>query len=175
MERYSLESVLAKGAELVKRKGIKCLVIDPFNKVRATTANDNDINKYTIDKFQKDFGENGSFRLVDADEMNDPKNNPKEGLFSHTDDFIKLTEAARKNPTIHEIDLNDMEHYEGLIEITKADQDIVPLFLKTPEGELRIISAFSKDFTDITKGYKLAYLGKILSAETEKGAAVASE
>jgi len=49
MERYSLESVLAKGAELVKRKGIKCLVIDPFNKVRATTANDNDINKYTME------------------------------------------------------------------------------------------------------------------------------
>ncbi|MFT6795725.1 MAG: NhaP-type Na+/H+ or K+/H+ antiporter [Maribacter sp.] len=140
----------------------------------ALTGN-SDINKYTIDKFQKDFGENGSFRLVDADEMNDPKNNPKEGLFSHTDDFIKLTEAARKNPTIHEIDLNDTEHYEGLIEITKADQDIIPLFLKTPDGELRIISAFSKDFTDITKGYKLAYLGKILAAENEKGAAVASE
>ena len=49
MDRYNLESVLAKGAELVKRKGIKCLVIDPFNKVRATTANDNDINKYTME------------------------------------------------------------------------------------------------------------------------------
>ena len=34
MERYTLESVLRKGAELVKRKGIKCLVIDPYNKVR---------------------------------------------------------------------------------------------------------------------------------------------
>ena len=49
MDRYSLESVLAKGAELVKRKGIKCLVIDPFNKVRATSANDSDINKYTME------------------------------------------------------------------------------------------------------------------------------
>ena len=49
MDRYSLESVLAKGAELVKRKGIKCLVIDPFNKVRATTANDGDVNKYTME------------------------------------------------------------------------------------------------------------------------------
>jgi len=28
-ERYDLDSVLKKGAELVKRKGIKCLVIDP--------------------------------------------------------------------------------------------------------------------------------------------------
>ncbi len=33
MERYTLESVLRKGAEIVKRKGIKCIVIDPFNKV----------------------------------------------------------------------------------------------------------------------------------------------
>ena len=33
-ERYDLEAVLKKGAELVKRKGIKCLVIDPFNKVK---------------------------------------------------------------------------------------------------------------------------------------------
>jgi twinkle protein len=49
MDRYSLEAVLAKGAELVKRKGIKCLVIDPFNKVRATSANDSDINKYTME------------------------------------------------------------------------------------------------------------------------------
>ena len=30
MDKYSLESVLRKGAELVKRKGIKCLVIDPL-------------------------------------------------------------------------------------------------------------------------------------------------
>tara|TARA_R110001592_G_scaffold43570_2_gene141077 strand:+ start:6064 stop:7773 length:1710 start_codon:yes stop_codon:yes gene_type:complete len=33
-ERYDLDSVLLKGAELVKRKGIKCLVIDPYNKVK---------------------------------------------------------------------------------------------------------------------------------------------
>lgn len=119
-----------------------------------------DINKYAIKKFEKQFGENGSFRLVDADEMTDPENNPKEGLFSHTDDFIKLTEAARKNPFIHEIELKDTEHYEGLIEITKADEDIVPLFLKAPDDDIIIIPAFSKEFTDIQEGYKLAYLGK---------------
>ncbi|MDO6471650.1 sodium:proton antiporter [Maribacter sp. 1_MG-2023] len=130
----------------------------------ALTAN-SDINRYAIDKFQDAFGENGSFRLVDADEMSDPENNPKEGLFSHTDDFIKLTEAARKFPAIHEIELHDTEHYEGLIEITKADADIVPLFLLDPEGEIHIITAFSKEFTDIQKGYKLAYLGKMFPLE----------
>ena len=130
----------------------------------ALTGN-SDINKYAIDKFQDIFGENGSFRLVDADEMSDPENNPKEGLFSHTDDFIKLTEASRKYPSIHEIELHDTEHYEGLIEITKADADIVPLFLKDPEGDIQIITAFSKDFTDIQTGFKLVYLGKILPSD----------
>ncbi|MGO4919997.1 cation:proton antiporter [Maribacter spongiicola] len=133
----------------------------------ALTAN-SDINRYAIDKFQDVFGENGSFRLVDVDEMADPENNPKEGLFSHTDDFIKLTEAARKYPSIHEIELHDTEHYEGLIEITKADADIVPLFLVNPEGDIQIITAFSKDFTDIQKGYKLAYLGKMFPLEDPK-------
>ena len=133
----------------------------------ALTGN-SDINKYAINKFQDIFGENGSFRLVDADEMSDPENNPKEGLFSHTVDFIKLTEASRKYPAIHEIKLHDTEHYEGLIEITKADADIVPLFLKNPEGDIEIITAFSKDFTDIKEGYKLVYLGKIFPSESQE-------
>jgi len=38
-ERYDLDAVLEKGAELVKRKGIKCLVIDPYNKVKMNGAN----------------------------------------------------------------------------------------------------------------------------------------
>ena len=53
MERYTLESVLKKGAELVKRKGIKCLVIDPFNKVRDVDAVSDDVNRYTMDYLQK--------------------------------------------------------------------------------------------------------------------------
>jgi len=53
MERYTLESVLRKGAELVKRKGIKCLVIDPFNKVRDVDAKTEDVNRYTMEYLQK--------------------------------------------------------------------------------------------------------------------------
>ena len=53
MDKYSLEAVLRKGAELVKRKGIKCLVIDPFNKVRDINANSDDVNRYTLEYLQK--------------------------------------------------------------------------------------------------------------------------
>ena len=52
MEKYTLEAVLRKGAELVKRKGIKCLVIDPFNKVRSNDAS-GDVNVYTLEYLQQ--------------------------------------------------------------------------------------------------------------------------
>ena len=53
MDRYTLESVLRKGAELVKRKGIKCLIIDPFNKVRDVDAKTEDVNRYTMEYLTK--------------------------------------------------------------------------------------------------------------------------
>ena len=54
MERFTLDSVLRKGAELVKRKGIKALVIDPFNKVRDTgEGSSDDVTKYTMEYLTK--------------------------------------------------------------------------------------------------------------------------
>lgn len=119
-----------------------------------------DINKYAINKFGEQFGENGSFRLITVDEMNDSNNNPKEGLFSHTDDFNLLTEVARKYPKIHEIEINDRAHYEALIEITNEEEDIIPLLVKDQKGVLEIISSYNKAIEKVEKGYKLVYLGK---------------
>lgn len=133
----------------------------------ALTGN-SDINKYAINTFAKHFGENGAFRLVTDDEMNNPENNPKEGLFSHTDDFIKLSETVRQYPTINEINLKSTAHYNSLIEITKADPDIIPIFLKAPDGNLEIISSFSDQFKDITDKFKLVYLGKHLEEKIDK-------
>jgi len=48
-ERYDLDSVLNKGAELVKRKGIKCLVIDPYNKVKMHGATSMSIPDATME------------------------------------------------------------------------------------------------------------------------------
>jgi NhaP-type Na+/H+ or K+/H+ antiporter/Trk K+ transport system NAD-binding subunit len=122
------------------------------------TGNSN-INKFAINKFKDQFGENGSFRLITADEMNDPENNPKEGLFSHTDDFVKLTEVARKYPRIHETEIDSKAHYESLIEITRNNEDIVPLFVKLKTGFLDIVPASNKDLI-LDDESKLVYLGK---------------
>ena len=56
---YDLEKVLQKAEELVKRKGIRVLVIDPYNKVRYKNGKNLGINDYTneylnmIDNFCK--------------------------------------------------------------------------------------------------------------------------
>ncbi len=132
----------------------------------ALTGN-SDINKFAIDKFQKQFGENGAFRLVNTEEVNNPDVNPKEGLFSHTDDFIKLMDTVRKYPAIHEIDLKDKAHYDSLIDITQQENDIIPVFTKSPNGSIEIIPANSKDFEPKGEGFKLVYLGKRFSTEKE--------
>jgi len=165
--------------EKAKRLGLEAITANIFSDtltdnielndmgyLMALTGN-SDINKFAINKFQKQFGENGAFRLVNTEEVKDPENNPKEGLFSHTDDFIQLMDTVRKHPTIHEIDLKNKEHYDGLIDITQKGKDMVPLFTKSPSGSIDIIPANSKDFTPKGEGYKLVYLGKLLEMKTE--------
>ncbi|GAA3585790.1 sodium:proton antiporter [Snuella lapsa] len=119
-----------------------------------------DINQYAIDKFEEQFGENGSFRLITVDEINESEDGPEEGLFSQTDDYTSLTEVARKHPEIHEIELNSRDHYESLIEITNKDTDIIPLLVKDKRGVFEIISSQNKAIDKIEKGYQLVYLGK---------------
>ncbi|WP_223549988.1 sodium:proton antiporter [Aestuariivivens sp. NBU2969] len=130
----------------------------------ALTGN-SDINKYAINKFGKQFGENGSFRLVTIQEMLDDSNNPREGLFSHTDDYNALMELTGKYPSIQEIELQDKEHYIKLIEITNKDKDMIPLFIKDLEGELHIISSYNLEIETIKKGFQLVYLGKPFDME----------
>jgi len=91
------------------------------------------INKYAIDKFGAEFGENGSFRLVTREEMLDDNNNPKEGLC--------------------------------LIEITNNDKDIIPLFIKDKNLELKIISSYNTEVDEIGEDWKLVYLGKSFDVE----------
>ena len=125
----------------------------------ALTGN-TDINKYAIDKFGKEFGENGAFRLVSPEEIESGKNDLKEGLFSSTDDFNSLTEVANKYPSVNEIQLSGKTHYDKLIEKTSSDKNVIPLFLKDRGSELHIISSQSEQISKIEKGWQLVYLGK---------------
>ncbi len=126
-----------------------------------------DINEYAINKFSVQFGETGSYRLITSDEMYNPDHSPKEGLFSHTNNYISLTEVARKYPEIHEIELKSRAHYDELIEITNNEVDTIPLLVKDKRGVLEIISSYNKAIEKIEKGYKLVYLGKPFSNKSK--------
>ncbi|MDA8874135.1 cation:proton antiporter [Winogradskyella sp.] len=118
-----------------------------------------DINRYAINKFGKQFGENGSFRLVSKEEMRDENNNPKEGLFSHTDDYESLTNVSKKYPSVQEVLIENKEHYQSIVELTKSDKDIIPIFLKDTNDELIIISSDNNQI-EVGEDWKLIYLGK---------------
>lgn len=125
------------------------------------------INKKAIENFQKELGEHGAFRVISPEEMNDPENNPEEGLFSHTDDYIKLVNLARRYPEVHELKINSQEHYSGIIEITKADPDVIPIFIKTKDNLLEIIPSESK-YVEVDEGSKLVYIGREIDSLNSK-------
>ena len=124
-----------------------------------------DINRYAITKFSKQFGENGSFRLVSKEEMRDENNNPKEGLFSHTDDYESLMNVSKNYPSVQEIVVENKEHYKSIIELTRSDKDVIPIFLKDDKDELIIISSHNNRTEDIGENWKLVYLGKPIDIE----------
>lgn len=125
-----------------------------------------EINTYAINKFRDQFGENGSFRLITSAEMNDPDNNPKEGLFSHTDDFVKLNDVVREYPQIHETKIDSVEHFNDLLAQTNRQAHSIPLFVKTKTGSLEIIPASLNGLT-IEKGYAFVYMGEALAQKED--------
>ena len=127
-----------------------------------------DINNYAIQKFKNHFGENGAFRLVTEEEKNDPTNNPKDGLFSNTDDFALLTRTAQDYPIINEVLIIDKAHYKKLIKQTITNKNTIPLFLKDKKGALTIISSFNKNTDDTPTGFTLVYLGKPINTEEKQ-------
>lgn len=128
-----------------------------------------EINKYAIHSYREQFGESGTFRLVNAEELADSRNGGKQGLFSKTKDYIALTEAARRNPAVHELPLRDKKHFEGLLVRMGKDPERVPLFLKAPDGELSILATLGEVPLELGEGFQLVYLGKELETQTGEG------
>lgn len=132
----------------------------------AMTGN-TDINKYAIDRFRDQFGENGAYRLSSAEEALHEDPSEAKHLFSGTTDFLRLSEAVRKYPSIQEIDLKDEKHLGTLLSISGKDQDIVPLFLKSRAGKLEILRPGADNQPEFSPGSKLVYLGKVYDFDQE--------
>lgn len=118
------------------------------------------INSYAIQKFQKQFGENGSFRLMTKEEKNSEHEALENLLFSSTHDFVALSSVANNYPFVNEITFNTTKAYTSFITDVKNDENRVPLFIKNGTGKYDIITNSTKEVTDIKDGISVVYLGK---------------
>lgn len=155
---------------LAKDQGIEAIVADVYSDalsddiefsnigyLLALTGN-SQINEFAIERLGDQYGEHGSYRLVHTTEVKNPNQNPIQGLFSSTDDYVNMMEVARHHGKIHETEIKSQEHYEALIEITKTDNNIIPLFVKR-EKVIDIIPSMSLKM-EVAPGEKIVYLGK---------------
>jgi len=120
------------------------------------------INQYAISKLKLHFGEQGAYRLISPEEMKDNTNSAENGLFSHTDDYINISEVVRDYPQINEVEISSKDHYLSLLEATKNEIKTVPIFIKDLDGEIHIIPSKSEEL-EVAAGFKFMYLGKKLS------------
>lgn len=121
-----------------------------------------EINKYAINRFEKQLGENGAFRLVTDAEMKGIEEIPEEGLFSCTDDYINLSEVARDYPKMNELKIKSKEEYQEKIKELNTTKESIPIFIKDNTGALHIIASSSIGELEITDGFKIVYIGKPL-------------
>uniref|UniRef100_UPI0040481CEC cation:proton antiporter n=1 Tax=Polaribacter sp. TaxID=1920175 RepID=UPI0040481CEC len=119
------------------------------------------VNKFALNEFSDIFGEQGAFRLINADEMKNPTETPISGLFSHTDDFINLSEVVRDYPDINQLPLKSKKHYLELMEKLNDEINSIPVFVKSKDGVIHIIPSFSEELK-VEEGDVLMYLGKPL-------------
>ncbi|MCA0152422.1 cation:proton antiporter [Winogradskyella vincentii] len=119
-----------------------------------------DINRYAVEKFGKQFGENGSFRLASKTELDAGNITSGNGLFTLSDDFNNLMKVTEEFPEIHEVAIKDVEDYNKLLENIKSNKSQIPLFIKTGKGEIHIIPSIDDQIEDeIDSSSKIVYLG----------------
>ncbi len=122
-----------------------------------------DVNEFAVTRYRKVFGENGTFRLLTAEELRqDPAELPETGIFSYTDDYLNFNEVARDYPYIHEEPIRSVDELRQLIRQMSLIDFRLPLFIKYPDGFIDIIPRDLDQLSIEGEGYYLVYMGKPL-------------
>ena len=127
----------------------------------AMTANDA-INRQAMAKFEKDFGQNGTYRLITTEELKNNKTKESD-LFCSTHDYGELTRVAEEYPSIQEIEVSNQAVFTGAINLINQNKDAIALFVKSTEGVIALIDN-SKEIV-IEQNTTIAYLGRPMDFE----------
>ena len=145
--------------------------LSDLGRLFAFTSN-TEINVLACRKFAQEFGEDKNFRLISRREVEvTDLAKPKNLLFNGAIDFINLIRLVRTSPEIKEAPVGSLAEYEEFLEGKKSR--IIPMFIKTMEGRLKVVSGFP---LTITKGDVLVYMeDEYFSIHNEMGTAVLPE
>ena len=160
--------------EKAKELGIDALSADIYNDdlsdnielsdmgyLLSMTGNDV-INRYAMDKLGKDFGENGTYRLISSEELRSKKTKTSD-LFCSTHDYLELMRVAQAFPSIQEVQASSPEIYKDMIELINNNQDAIALFVKNPQGVISLVGS-TKD-SAIEEKTIIAYIGRPMDFE----------
>ena len=128
----------------------------------ALTANDS-VNDFAVKKYQKIFGERGTYRVMTPEEMKLEKATLPNGLFSYTDDYLNLSEVARDYPEILETPVKDINELERCADRMTLQKHIIPLFIRSGND----IQVLPRDVSKLTvgPGTVLVYMGQTFAPE----------
>ena len=121
-----------------------------------------DLNKYVIDRYKKQFGKNGAYRLVNDSEfgIGDEKLDD-ECAFTCQDDYNRFSETVRDYPFVYECKLKSLEDFKMKIEKMLKARNTIPVFINRANENIEIIPSH-KENVKIEEGDILVYIGKEL-------------
>ncbi len=165
LERCKIKGLEAIYADIYSDDLDEYLELNDMGYLLAMTGND-DINKQAIERLGSEFGEQGTFRLINSDELKSKEVQTSEELFSKTHDYVKITTVAREYPYIHEIPIDSNDSFSQLLEEIEKDDNAIAIFMKAKNGTIELLSNPEKLM--IEKGCRLAYLGKAMDLENKE-------
>lgn len=119
------------------------------------------VNKFAVNKYQKVFGENGTFRLITSEELKSNKSSlPAQGILSYSDDYLNLNEVARDYPNLYELPLDNVDLLDPIMETMNVRNYRVPLFIKKKNGTIEPIPLNKEDLKLEDQSFHLVYLGE---------------
>lgn len=129
-----------------------------------------EVNEFTMERFQKQVGENNVHRLITQDEMKGPKNKiPENGLFSCVDDYLNISEVVRDYPEIHETEVGSQKELQSVIDQMNQKEYSIPLFLKKSKSDALQILPSNCETVEVDEGDILIYVGKEMELEVDGG------
>jgi len=112
------------------------LDLSQFGQLHAMTSN-TEINSMSCKILSEEFGSNRVFRLASNNEIINKKQG-KGLLFNGLADYINITQYFRKNPSIHQYEVNSVDELNVFLQ--ELGKSIIPLFVRYGENKILPVS-----------------------------------